>query len=53
MSKENNPLKKNGFSVISIKITKVITEEDLTKELVKKVGSRINVKIDKDEKNNN
>ena len=53
MSKKNKHLKENGFSIISTKITKVITEEDLTKELVKKVGSRINVKIDNDEKNNN
>ncbi|GEM_PF-5356177 len=51
--KKDTNLKDHGISIINHKVEWKVTEEDLTKELVKKVGTKIEVKIDIDEKCNN
>lgn len=51
--KKKSDFDKSGISVISFKIRKEITHEDLTKDLIKEVGNKINVKNDKGRESNN
>lgn len=51
--KKKSDFAKTGISVISFKIKKEITYEDLTKDLIKEVGNKINIKNDKGRESNN
>ena len=51
--KKKSDFARSGISVISFKIEKEITQEDLTKDLIKEVGNKINVKNDKGRESDN